>query len=332
MYTFILTVLCVVLVFLAAFSYKEKKMNGIFLNSIDTPSNVNCPINKTLAKEGLDYFKTKKVIITGLLRNSSDTISVIKHNVTRISKLFKDYKVLVVENDSTDDTRARLLNWADENDKVTILGCGVNVETCKLNLPKTGVKTKNDDKRIKKMIMIRNVYIDYINNNYEQFNDFEYVICIDMDIKGTVYNDGMGISGYHFKTKPELDGMCANGIHVFNMGFFNVSTYHDTYAHKDENDNKKIMKFDPIPDNFLNIGLNFSISVQKCNTKNELIPVRSCFNGFMIYRLSALKNNKYELTLDAYSNETECEHVQFNRNLKHVYLNPFLIFVILKNK
>jgi hypothetical protein len=331
MYIIIITALCVVLFFISAFYCKEIMLNEKLLNSLETPSIVNCPIKQNIANEGLDYFKTKKVIITGLLRNSSDTLPTIKNNISKISKWFKDYKVLIVENDSVDNTRINLLNWADENDKVTILGCGINVKKCELKLPKTIVKTR-DDKRINKMVFLRNIYLHHIKNNIDSFKDFEYMICIDMDLKGTVYKEGIGSSGYHFKNKPDLDAMCANGIHVLNMGFFTVTSYHDFYAHKDFNDIKKEKKFDLISNNLFNQGLNFSLSVDNCNIENELLHVKSCFNGFMIYKLSSLIDLNYELDFDEIYNEAECEHVTLNKKLKNVYMNPSLLFFILKNK
>ena len=163
-----------------------------------TPDKFNCNIDKAKETEGLKYFKTKKLIICSLLRDTVWMIDSVKKHCERLGSEFADYAVVIVENDSSDGTRDKLIQWADNNKRVHILGCQqVNQRECHLQMR----RTIDHDKavwRIQKMVNLRNIYMNYIASN-SVLSKYDYILMWDMDIDGEYYLDGVGTTGYYFK-------------------------------------------------------------------------------------------------------------------------------------
>ena len=151
-------------------------------------------------------------MIAGLIRNGSKHTPRIKRQTEHLSSYFQDYHILIVENDSTDDTRRQLLAWHDDNPRVDILGCGVNVDECIMKLPKT-IDHESDRPRIVKMANLRNIYLDNVLENYRSF---DYLIVMDLDLVGTCYLDGIASSFGSLDHHPEIDAISSNGrrLHV----------------------------------------------------------------------------------------------------------------------
>src|SRR6266436_1294706 len=61
------------------------------------------------------------VIICGICRNVSTTLDVSIRNIEQLGSRFKDYAVVIYENNSTDDTSAKLSAWANVNPHVLFL-------------------------------------------------------------------------------------------------------------------------------------------------------------------------------------------------------------------
>lgn len=287
-----------------------------------TPDEFYCPKREKESQQGLEFFKTKRLIIAGLVRDSDDNIDIMKQNVKKLEQYFLDICVLIIENDSKDRTRPMLLEWAKEDPRIHVLGCGLNADTCHLDLP-TGIIKDHGSKRIRKMVLLRNIYMDYISENTNTFKNYDFLIAIDFDIKGTFYSDGIGGAGWHFATKPQLQGLCANGVNIGNYGLFIKHNYHDPYAHKELKEGKGVLK---------RLTSHWGISLPPDRTKcsDDIRQVRSCFNGFSIYRLSSIMGKHYEFKEE--DGEVLCEHVTFNTQLDQFYLDPHFIFVILANK
>lgn len=267
---------------------------------------------------GLAHLKTKSVVITTLLRDAAKNLPQIQRRAEKVGKIFKDYRIIVVENDSSDGTRIRLLEWRKRNPKIIILGCGVNSpEEC--HIPSASQKTDGhsvDRKRIGKMVGLRNVYLDYIKRNLPHF---DYTVMWDMDIIGTVYLDGIINSIGHLETSKNTDGICAYGIYRWGP----LTLYYDTYAHLDHGD-------------------NFHIDLKTIHDLKKGLAVRyprgtppkkvdSCFSGFTIYRTSSLLGKEVRYDMSGEEN-LECEHVRLHKHLKNMYMNPSMIHLVLMNE
>ncbi len=261
---------------------------------------------------GKNFFKNKKVAICSLIRDGEDRLSDIIPKVNRLGRLFKDYKVFVVENDSKDDTRKILLDWADTNNNVFVLGCGgVNLPECKLNMKPT-IEHDVSEYRINKMATLRNVYLDELKKH----EDIDLVIVWDFDIVGRLDMNGLFLSAYRLYQDENINAICANGIRK--EGPFYV--YYDTYAYREFGDDDGFKSY---------YDLKYS-GLTGCDSNLPLKYVRSCFGGFTIYRKEALSSLSY----GTYKNNRDyniCEHEYLNENIDGVYHSNELLYLIDKS-
>lgn len=307
----VLLSMVVTLIILYRTNKKEK-----FIHDLRTPYELKCSINQVAADEGLSFFKSKKLLICTLVRDSEDSIPLARSKAELLGSLFADYSIIIIENDSLDGTRPQLINWANSNPRIWILGCGMNKWECKEAMRPTIIHDRAI-KRIEKMVNLRNIYLDFVKAN-PKFYEFDYVAVWDIDIIGTFYIDGIGTSGYYFKNGVNgniPDAICANTvvhIDINNKEPITSGTYYDPYAHNELNDS---IIFHTIED----------IKPYDCNIPN-LIHLKSCFNGFTIYRFDSFINNKYILKQSG--KDALCEHVTFHEHMSGVYLNPQMIFAI----
>lgn len=276
-----------------------------------TPAKFSCDIEQNKSQQGLAWFKRKRLVICALLRDSEGSIDLLRRQAEAVGSLFSDYAVLIVENDSHDSTRTKLLEWAKSNRKVRILGCeGINLITCHMNLDQTLIHDR-DFMRIEKMVLLRNLYLDYLRSD-SRLSQFDLALIWDLDIQGALYVDGIGLTGYYMSKGVNgviPDAICANGIAEAGDPI-ETGKYYDPYAHEDIGQTRTFTTVD-------------DINPPKCN--NTPIAVRSCFNGFMFYRLSALLEKRY--VLEKVGKEAICEHVPVHRGM-NVFLNPGMLYLM----
>lgn len=269
----------------------------------------------SVTSKGFEVASQKKIVICGLVRDISSRFNMIRKKVERLGAIFKDYHVLIVENDSKDDSRQKLLDWHASNPRVDILGCGYNVNSCKMKFPKTeghGV----DRPRIQKMAHLRSIYLDEIKSNFDK-KEWDYVAVWDLDIIGSVYIDGIANSIGHFDEDKEIDAMCANGFYQWGP----LTLYYDTYAHLDPEDSFHI-DLKTVHDIKKGVGVRYSRG-------HEPVDVTSCFSGFTLYRRDILDEAEYDMSNDG---NLECEHVRLHKNFKKMKLNPSMIHLVIYNE
>ncbi len=274
-------------------------------------NSVKCNQKEDELKEGKEFLKTKSVVICGLIRDGMKTLPTNKSQIEHVGSLFKDYEILIVENDSIDGTRDYLLNW----DKVKVLGCdGVNLRECKLNMKKT-IGHTTDEWRIVKMAKLRNMYLEYIRSMKKKP---DYAIVWDLDLKGNIDVDGILQTGYVLKNKGYVDAICANGLHKRGLGI----TYYDTYAYRNRGDRRKKVYYD---------GIYYMPHTCRDDSEEDLIKVESCFGGFTIYNTESMLQNTYGTEMDEYG-EPICEHLYMNRNMENVYHNTQMMYLVEENE
>jgi len=272
-------------------------------------------------KLGYEYAPKQKIIITTMVRDVIKNIPAIISKAEKVGSLFADYRILIVENNSTDGTREALLAWSSKNPRVTVLGCGVNAPSCSLTFANNKTIGHEINRgRIDKMTHLRNIYLDYIKNTPE-LHDFEYTMMWDLDIVGIAYIDGISNSIGHFVTRKDVDVITAYGI--YRWGY--ITVYYDTYAHLDLGEEELDVKNKTAHD----IEKGFGI---KCKRGEDLIPINSGFGGLTIYRTSVLLRPEVTYTVSPGEN-IECEHVRLHRVIgKGIYMNPSMINYVLKNE
>lgn len=320
---FFIIILVIFVIMIWCYSWKLTLMYNSSLLSFYTPDSF--PVSEEheddherITDQGESYAKTQTLVIATMVRDVADRLPVIIKKAERVGKLFRDYAVLVVENDSKDGTREKLLEWAKRNPKVKILGCGINAKTCSLQFPKTdghGV----DRRRIDKMAKLRNIYLDEIKQHYTKWN---YVAIWDLDAIGVVYLDGIHNTMGQFKENSDVVAICANGVYRW-LGMLKL--YYDTYA-TEELDYNFHIDMKTAHDVYTGITSQF-------DRGEPLQEVKSCFSGFTIYRTTALVKEgvKYRLTPEEEGNLL-CEHTELNHTITgKKMINPSMIYLVLLN-
>lgn len=273
---------------------------------------------KSRVAKGREQARYTNIIICGMVRDVEDNMPMIKRKVEAMGSLFNDYRVYIVENDSQDLTREMLLDWNYNNDKIVVLGCGINAPKCSLKLPKT-IGHDVDRRRIEKMTILRNVYMDALETDSGFNNNYPTLVAIwDMDLVGSVYLDGVLNSVSHFYENDSIQALCSNGVYTWGP----LQMYYDTYAMMEEGDHFHI---DSKTYHDLKKGLG-----SQYKRGDPLVKVTSCFSGFTLYRYDAIRNLKYDMTPES-ENNLECEHVRLHRHLNNISVNPSMINQVIRN-
>jgi hypothetical protein len=272
-----------------------------------TGSKTSKKFDVDLSLQDPEYFKDKKLIICGLARDIENRISYFRENLKRIIPLFQDHLIVLVENDSVDNTRKVLLDMKPDFNLV-LLGCGIDSSECVMNTKKYG--KDHSSNRIEKMVKIRNIYMDYLNRLSP--GEYDLVLMYDIDLVCNVYQDGLLNTAYYFNKFPEIDMIASNSVYLTPfatmLGFYE---YYDTYAMIPQ---KKYIKYDN----------------KTLGEKTDLMEVESAFGGFAIYRFGGIHGFRYSYEEDS-RKQPICEHVVFNRNINNKFINPRMILPITKN-
>jgi hypothetical protein len=262
------------------------------------------------ASIGRDLMMRSKLVLAGLIRDAAQRVPEMIARLESIGRSFAEYQILIVENDSRDQTRERLVAWKQRNPRVHILGCTDETLDCVLNLP----ATRDHEPwrhRIAKMAYLRNMYLDYI---HQHLRHYDYLMVMDFDIRGHFDLDGLTDSFFHLATFPDIQALGANGI----RWIVNHWAYYDPFAYLDLTDPPEWRTLDDKRSHDLTI-----FSRPAHSPRDPVYPIQSGFAGAAIYRLSSLGQSRYDYSRTGYA----CEHVYFNRGFK-MYLNPAMIFEI----
>ncbi len=243
-------------------------------------------------RNGKKRMKNSKVLIIGLGRDIDQILPYSIHRLKNLSKRFKDYRVIVYENDSEDNTRLILKSWADHDKKIIILS---------ENLPRNHAVARFD-----RMAYFRNKCLQEIRK--PQYNDFDYVIVIDLDLLGGFSINGISSSFNH----DNWDMIAANGCSFLRFATTDILDYYDQLAYRDKK-GRRIRGF--CIDDMCNVE-SFAPKPNYDITDTKLYPVTSAFGGLAIYR-------KEIFDICSYSGY-DCEHICLHDcMIKHGYGRMF---------
>ena len=281
----------------------------------------NCNIYNRLVKRGYKKMSETNIVIAGLCINIESKIESLKKRLEYLGSFFKNYKVVIFENDSKDNTRSILLDWSKQNTNIHIVSCPEDKD-CKLkNKPATSYGLLSD-KRMEKMADYRNRILSYIKNN---FSSYDCVSMIDFDIKGPINIDGVA---YSFGIYENWDSISANGLTgvTLTLGY---PIYYDTLAYEDDdygnNNWKNNFNINRISDNYLIVN-----KLAKKSIGEFPIRVKSAFAGLALYKMDVLNSGVN------YTPENliyKCEHKIFHDNMRNngfsrIFINPNMIVLV----
>jgi len=232
--------------------------------------------------------------------------------MNNLCDLAKDYYIVILENDSKDNSKQILNTWAKERKNVHISLNDYNTIT--IPEKQSTVNPAFSIHRIEKMAKYRNYYLDYIDSKNLQG---DYVIVVDMDVY-KIYIEGIILS---FALNCEWDALTANGTSRAPSSFFR-KRYYDTYA-LIECGQENV----PQTENSIKAA-----QYKWAFLKRDIPPVRvaSAFGGLAIYKRKAIVNCRYGV-LKNEDEKVECktEHFFLYSQMKEngfdkIYINPVM--------
>lgn len=263
-----------------------------------------------LYKKGKERVASKSLLIFGMVRDCGQNL---KRNIPAIESIgayFKDYRIVVLENNSKDNTKDVLRNWSAKNDKVRVFLNDFDESKYKAIPPDERYFKYFQLNKLQKYYDYRNMLMDTVESiGYES----DYSILIDMDVagidvKGVITSFGSDIS---------WDAVTANG---YSLSPRMRRRYHDTFAlceHGMEDKKQTMHMVDEYKDvfSYLRKGLPF-------------IRVFSAFGGIAIYRTVAIKGLRYQPYYNEYGQiQVRCEHFALYKAMSEkgydrVFINP----------
>jgi hypothetical protein len=241
---------------------------------------------------GYERMKSASIVICGITRDDAETLPLTIRRIEKTGGFFADYRVVIFENDSADQTPELLRQWEKANAGVTVLSESLR------ELPAFS------SGRFERLAYCRNRYLDHISHSCE-LAAYSYVMVVDMDLRGGWSYDGIASSF----GETGWDAVASNAIGYHNLR----KTYYDTLALKPPTVLKRTW-FNRV----FGEGWQF-------RRNDPLIPVESCFGGLAFYRREALLARRYAGTSGG---REVCEHHALNADHRlRFFLNPSQITV-----
>lgn len=230
-------------------------------------------MNNTLFHEQVyvpEDVKNMNIIICGVVKNIGNLLKPNLDLAIKTGELFNKYKIIIYENNSTDNTKLILQEYTT-NPNFTIISEDIDNSSKDKNViwTYTEVTGSNHPCRIEHISNARNKYLEEVNKH----SDYSYVIVIDLD------SNGWQIEGIidSLSKREQWDAIFANS-----------PSYYDFYALR-----KMELPFGPEI-----IGEKFWENYEFKVVGSDLIPVYSAFNGIGIYKKELFENHKYDFMVN----------------------------------
>jgi Cryptococcal mannosyltransferase 1 len=247
------------------------------------------PIN--ISEDCRAHFANSSIAVCGLARNCAHKLPGNIKFIEELRSYFKFLQVVVVENDSHDNTRAILNNWSLGSSNVIILdGIARPMDTLS-DHSDFNVNPFYSHKRISYLASLRNQYLNFIKSGGRVY---DYILVLDFDV------DKISLSGVlnSFEQRDSWDVVCAYG---YSISPRLQERIHDTYAMVLLGEENKPQQERPIKQLQRNVRLN--------KISGSLFPVYSAFGGLSIYKADLLGGINYQaLKNDDPRVEVRCEH------------------------
>lgn len=273
---------------------------------------------------GKKYLNNKKVIVSGLVKNSEAKIVSCLNQLSNIADNSSALSCFLYENNSTDNTKEILNTYSETNNKYD----NFNFYSEDISLP--NIPHGRSSNRLKVLSYARNICKDFIKNTYL---DYDYVVVVDMDFVSIsldgIYNsfgwfaqqqeqiDAM--AGFSFITvqrpNPDNPSLIENHLSNYDSWAYRHNWWEDLTKRFMLDNKTQAFTFDPM--------LWFSAwtpLVGACP-----IRVNSAFGGCCIYKTNQYVSGQYE--------DYDCEHVTFHKSLYfdsnfNLYVNPSQIMML----
>lgn len=243
---------------------------------------------------GKKYLLDQKIVVLCLCRNASRYI---EKNIASIIDLLnnrcKDYKIVIFENDSSDNTKDILNNLSENNNKIHVISEN-------FNRPHFG--SVKDINRTTALAEYRNILKNYVKNN---LSDYHFTIVMDTDFKEFSSNGIFNSFGW-FKEYEILGAMCGNSFEIKDfMNFGSPSLWnYDCWAFRGTwwHDWQMVKLGE-----YQNYNPMIWFGMWILPPGSQPIRINSGFGGTCIYKTTFFITGEYD--------GTDCEHVSLHYNL-----------------
>ena len=251
----------------------------------------------------------KSLAVCSIVRNAQRGL---ERNIPVIRALcarFKDYRIIVFENDSTDRTVSILEAWASADPKVTVSCRTLGIRT----IPRAAEVTVNpffSRYRIVKMADFRKQYLEYLER--QEWNP-DYLVVVDLDVERLELPSILT----SFAPAPEWDAVTSFG---YSLSPRLRRRYHDAYALVE-------LGKEQVPQTESSIQ-SVSDRWGTLRPGDDWIPVYSAFGGLAIYRYACVRGLRYRCVDNGDARvEVRCEHFglcqqMHERGYGRIYVNP----------
>jgi hypothetical protein len=258
-------------------------------------------------RRGRQQAKSMRVIFAGLVRNAEGAVRSSYEMLRRIGVGFKDYKFLVFENDSQDNTVKLLGDIANQDPRFEF-----RTKTFWMS-QETGLEKS----RMQRMATLRNIVRDWVRDFVRSTYQWDLIVVYDFDLNAfgphvLSPHSFFGALGRRESMENGWDMLCANSLrHVDNKPTTEVGMY-DCFAFRDLHN-----------DSFNQPDCGYTLS-KVLFSQYDLIPVHSCFGGLAMYRPGRFFECQYDPGV------YDCEHVPFHKCMRQkgsegrMFMDPLL--------
>ena len=213
----------------------------------------------------------QKVVLCGVCKNVGGRLAHSMKIMEKIGELFADYRIVVYENNSSDGTARSLKLWQIKNSKVRALS--ENVSAAELNKSIVNRLDNGELFRPECIARARNIVLSHAMA--EEYNNFEYLIWMDMDFVLEPSYEGFIET---FNRSDDWDAVFAYGVDP-------ECKYWDWYAFRDVEC--------PIGSELLGNYWWYRPKKLHLTKEDAWYPVLSAFGGCGIYKKEAIKHCYY---------------------------------------
>jgi glycosyltransferase involved in cell wall biosynthesis len=262
----------------------------------------------------------KKAVFAGCARNCAEPLPKVLRNVERLSGLFEEAAFVLVENDSTDQTRHILEEWgrARANFKLVRMD---DLQFCAL--------------RTVRLAIARNTYLEVIRNS--TIREFDYLFVMDMDdVNERELSVESVVKALAFlESQPSHAGVFANQSGAY---FDMWALRHSMLCPRDVWE--EVLEYAMVHScsDEEAFARTFKPRIFSLSPGSEPVEVASAFGGFGIYKLHYALGSRYVgRETKIVKNPPEefrvpmqiCEHVPFNMGIEQqggrLFVLPWLL-------
>jgi hypothetical protein len=204
----------------------------------------------------------RRLVIAGLCRSVRHFLPRLAARVERLGAQFREYRVVLFENDSDDATLEFLLDWRRRDDRVHVLSERLG----HFRYP----QIRAED-RAWRMAEYRNRYRRFV---LEHFGDFDDLLVTDTDLAGGWSYEGLantiGQDDWDFVGSYGLQRAVGEhgGLFQFDAWAFRAHGHPEPHA-------------------------NVEVNLMVLDRGEPMLPVLSCFGGMGVYRMEAMRSAEY---------------------------------------